>query len=64
MFLFLTNYLSFLVRLIIITLLALAIGQLPGYDPCINYYVTNYFNSLDVKEAIHARINTRWSNCR
>ncbi|KAG2643905.1 hypothetical protein PVAP13_2KG355200 [Panicum virgatum] len=38
-------------------------SYLPGYDPCINYYVTNYFNSLDVKEAIHARINTRWSNC-
>ncbi|CAN6210961.1 unnamed protein product [Urochloa humidicola] len=38
-------------------------SYLPGYDPCINDYVTNYFNSLDVQEAIHARINTHWSNC-
>ncbi|XP_025799600.1 serine carboxypeptidase II-3-like [Panicum hallii] len=38
-------------------------SYLPGYDPCINNYVTNYFNSLDVQEAIHVRINTRWSNC-
>ncbi|XP_012699348.2 serine carboxypeptidase 2 [Setaria italica] len=38
-------------------------GYLPGYDPCTKYYVTNYFNSLDVQEAIHARINTTWSNC-
>ena len=44
--------------------LAPATGQLPGYDPCINNYVTNYINCLDVMEAIHARVITRWSNCR
>ncbi|CAL5063991.1 unnamed protein product [Urochloa decumbens] len=37
--------------------------KLPGYDPCIGYYVPNYFNRLEVQEAIHARINTRWSTC-
>ncbi|CAN6196227.1 unnamed protein product [Urochloa humidicola] len=38
-------------------------GYLPGYDPCISYYVPNYFNRLEVKKAIHARINTDWSTC-
>ena len=41
----------------------LKLRQLPGYDPCIKYYVPAYFNRLEVQEAIHARVNTRWSTC-
>ncbi|XP_072147971.1 putative serine carboxypeptidase-like 30 [Setaria viridis] len=36
---------------------------LPGYDPCIEFYVPNYFNRLEVQNAVHARINTPWSTC-
>ncbi|KAL6592677.1 hypothetical protein ACP70R_049352 [Stipagrostis hirtigluma subsp. patula] len=35
----------------------------PGYDPCFDDYVNVYFNNLEVKKAIHARINTNWSLC-
>nr|CAB3453628.1 unnamed protein product [Digitaria exilis] len=40
-----------------------SIGHLPGYDPCIGYYVPNYFNRIEVQKAIHARIDTPWSTC-
>ncbi|KAL6844877.1 hypothetical protein ACP4OV_025536 [Aristida adscensionis] len=39
-------------------------SYLPGYDPCIGDYMAPYFNSVKVKKALHARMNTKWSGCR
>ncbi|ONM55533.1 Serine carboxypeptidase-like 40 [Zea mays] len=36
--------------------------QLPGYDPCSDHYVRSYLNSVEVQEALHARIRN-WSAC-
>ncbi|KAL6844874.1 hypothetical protein ACP4OV_025533 [Aristida adscensionis] len=38
-------------------------SYLPGYDPCINDYIKVYFNKPEVQKAMHARINTCWSQC-
>ncbi|EEE69861.1 hypothetical protein OsJ_29661 [Oryza sativa Japonica Group] len=38
-------------------------GYLPGYDPCIDYYIPRYLNNPDVQKALHARADTNWSGC-
>jgi serine carboxypeptidase-like clade 2 len=42
----------------------LSLRQLAGYDPCIGYYVSDYFNNPEVQMAIHARTNTKWFECK
>lgn len=37
-------------------------SHLPGYDPCSDHYVRSYLNSVEVQEALHARIRN-WSAC-
>ncbi|EEC84715.1 hypothetical protein OsI_31677 [Oryza sativa Indica Group] len=39
-------------------------GYLPGYDPCIDYYIPRYLNNPDVQKALHARADTNWSGCK
>ncbi|KAM0895111.1 hypothetical protein ACQ4PT_024040 [Festuca glaucescens] len=39
-------------------------SYLAGYDPCIGYYVSDYFNNPEVQKAIHARTNTKWIECK
>ncbi|KAJ1289997.1 hypothetical protein BS78_02G208200 [Paspalum vaginatum] len=38
-------------------------SYLPGYDPCIDYYVYVYLNNPEVQKVIHAKMNTDWSIC-
>ena len=38
------------------------ISQLPGYDPCNDYYTYSYLNDPAVQKAFHARM-TNWSAC-
>nr|ABR16596.1 unknown [Picea sitchensis] len=41
-------------------------AAIPGYDPCIDDYVSKYFNRPDVQKAIHANVtnlNHRWIHC-
>jgi serine carboxypeptidase-like clade 2 len=42
----------------------LSLRQLAGYDPCIGYYVSDYFNNPEVQMAIHAQTNTKWFECK
>lgn len=42
----------------------LVLIQLPGYDPCIDYYIPRYLNNPDVQKALHARADTNWSGCK
>lgn len=37
-------------------------AEIPGYDPCIDYYVYSYLNRPDVQKAIHAK-ETAWVQC-
>lgn len=37
-------------------------AEIPGYDPCIDYYVDSYLNRADVQKAIHAK-KTAWAEC-
>jgi serine carboxypeptidase-like clade II len=36
--------------------------QVPGIDPCSNYYIQVYMNNPLVQKAFHAR-TTEWSGC-
>jgi serine carboxypeptidase-like clade 2 len=40
--------------------------EIPGYDPCIDNYVSTYFNRPDVQKAIHANVTNitySWTQC-
>ncbi|OQU89627.1 hypothetical protein SORBI_3002G229300 [Sorghum bicolor] len=37
--------------------------SLPGYDPCSIHYIEPYLNNHEVKQALHARVDTNWTGC-
>eukprot|EP00253_Pinus_taeda_P006517 PITA_06517 len=41
-------------------------AEIPGYDPCIDNYVSTYFNRPEVQKAIHANVTNithSWTQC-
>ncbi|KQJ86054.1 serine carboxypeptidase-like 40 [Brachypodium distachyon] len=38
-------------------------SYLPGYDPCIRFYIHDYYNRPEVQTAMHVRTRTDWLQC-